>query len=238
MIIIAEAGINHNGKYSLAQKLAEKAKRAGADAIKFQVGYGDKIYSNVDDSVCFPNLTWEEYEKLKEYCDWLGITFLATPHTLGAIDFLDDLVPFHKIASPHMMNSTFIKKVAEKNKPILMSTGSIKNGSGMATKKEISNALMEIPDAYVILLHCVSKYPCLDMRLDRFYDLRKWIENDINYSIGISDHTQNIYMNLPQIPVLEKHIMLEGVDCPDKAVSLNGKQFNRMIDFVRFGKWY
>ena len=123
--IIAEAGINHNGDYELAKCLVDAAKHAGADAVKFQTWMpGELRYENI-------GLT--ETIHLKRYCDQKDILFLSTPHSFKAIDFLDDIIPMYKIASPFLLNHSFLYHVAEKKKPVLLSTGSVQHKDGMVT---------------------------------------------------------------------------------------------------------
>jgi len=221
MIIIAEAGINHNGDVEIAKKLVDAAKDADADAIKFQ-----RIYHirNLQKYWLFD----KDFRDLKEYCDKKNITFLCTPHTFESIHMLDDLVPMYKIASTYLGNINFLREVASKDKPILLSTGSLIHKDGMATLEEIEKALSYIPDANVTLLHCVSKYPCFNSHLERVEELEK-----LGYNVGISDHTRGLYYDR-KYSVVEKHITLtHNMNTPDKLVSINPEQFGRMVKCLR-----
>ena len=215
IMIIAEAGINHLGILNNAKKLVLAAKLSGADAVKFQTFWNIGRLKEYE-------LTKDEFIELKNYCDKKDILFLSTPHCIEAIDFLDDLVPIHKLASPSIINKEFLEKIKSKNKPILLSTGSIINSDGMATDNEISLALNYLSDSEVILLHCVSKYPCYFNHLERIEELKKF-----GKTVGISDHTKELY--LPKFPVIEKHLKLDNIDCPDNNVSLTPHEFRTMV---------
>lgn len=217
--IIAEAGLNHSGKLDLALKLALEAKKSRADAVKYQ--------TFAEEGHKYPNISLQETIYLKKYCDKIGITFLSSPHDLTAIDFIDKWVPIHKLASPFITDDEFVKKIGEKNKPILMSTGSIIHRNGMATYDEIEHALSLLEGLDVTLLHCISHYPCSNRQIHRIAELG----NRFNRPVGISDHTKEI--ELPKLPVVEKHIMLEGMECVDEKVSLTPSQFKEMVEYLR-----
>ena len=216
---IAEAGINHNGYIGIAKKLIDAAKYAGADAIKFQTFWDIRHLEQYE-------FTKKQWYELKRYCDKVKITFLSTPHTFEAIHFIDKLVPFHKVASSYLGLPNFLMEVASKNKPVLLSTGSLIHNDGMATVEEITNALQFFEKNKVTLMHCVSKYPCYNAQRDREWELEGIVGG---CDIGLSDHTKNIYYDR-LYPFLEKHIMLEGLKCPDECVSITPKQFKEMVN--------
>ena len=218
MIIIAEAGINHNGDLKLAKKLVDVSEEAGADIVKFQTFWGIKKLEKHE-------LTKDEFYELKKYCDERKIQFMSTPHTFEAIHFLDDLVTIHKIASSYLGVPNFLKEVASKKKPILLSTGSLIHDTGIASNEEIKNALSFIPNAEVILMHCVSKYPCKYPQFNTMFRLKEF-----NKTIGISDHSQ--LLQIPRADYIEKHIKLDD-DCIDKDVSLNPEQFKQFVKNMR-----
>jgi len=169
-----------------------------------------------------------EWNELKNYCDKVNIEFMSTPHTFDAIHFLDNKVRRYKIASTYLGVPNFLIEVAKKDKPIYLSTGSMIHNDGMATIEEVRNALSYIPNADVTLLHCVSKYPCDNPHYERIDELKK-----LGYPVGLSDHTKNI--KLPRgLPVYEKHIMLDNVECVDKEVSLTSNEFKRMIEWLKY----
>jgi len=217
--IIAEAGINHNGNYDVAKELVDAAVYAGADAVKFQTWMpGELRYKNIGliDTI-----------RLSQYCDYKHILFLSTPHSFKAIDFLDDIVPMYKIASPFLLNHDFLYRVASKKKTVLLSTGSLKHEDGMATDTEISDALLCLRGTKVILMHCVSKYPCIDPCLYRIDELKEF-----GKEVGLSDHTKNTVVDV-DVPVIEKHLMLPGVECVDSNVSLTPDEFRMLVKHMR-----
>lgn len=218
--IIAEAGINHNGNVSIAKLMIDIAVRAGADAVKFQTFWNINRLKQYE-------LTKDEFRSLHEYCKDKKIMFMSTPHTFEAIQFLDELVSIYKIASAYLPNANFLREVADKNKPIFLSTGSLIHKNGMAADEEIANALSFIPEADVTLLHCVSKYPCSSPYYERILKLK----NIFNIDVGLSDHSKNI--DVPKVPYLEKHIMLHNVDSIDKNVSLYPEEFAIMVNNIR-----
>ena len=226
--IIAEAGVNHDGDFETAKKMIEEAAIVGADAIKFQTFW--------DIGLDKYEFTEEQWKELKELCDTIGIEFMTTPHwgspltfykesDFDVIDFVDNMVKRHKIASPYLTNRLYVQYVALKGKPIYMSTGSIKHKNGMATIEEIKETLSWIPGIDVTLLHCVSKYPPKKAHYDRIIELQK-----LGKPVGLSDHTLNKDVN--SWPVVEKHFKLDD-KCIDAKVSLNPKDFNEMVTNIK-----
>lgn len=222
-MIIAEAGVNHNGDLKLAKKLADEAKSVGADAVKFQTFWGITRLEKYE-------LTVPEWIRLKGHCDDIGIQFISTPHTMDAIHFVDTLVNIHKIASPFLYSYNFLIEMAKKNKPILLSTGNHMSDSGVAKLDEISNAtkwIKKYSKNEITLLCCVSKYPLNYPNYERVNELKY-----LGYPIGLSDHTKNIYP--PKgLPVYEKHFMLEDGKCIDKNVSLKPSEFKEMVKWLK-----
>jgi sialic acid synthase SpsE len=152
---------------------------------------------------------------------------MTTPHTFEAIHKIDPYVSMYKIASSYLGNINFLREVVNKDKPILLSTGSLLHNSGMATMEEIKKALSYMTTKNIILMHCVSKYPCIDPHYNRIEKLKKF-----GYPVGLSDHSK--ILKVPKgLPVYEKHIMLEGEDCPDKGVSLTPIEFKEMVEWLK-----
>jgi sialic acid synthase SpsE len=219
-MIIAEAGINHNGSINHAKKLADASKESGADAVKFQTFWGITRLKKYE-------LSKEKWIQLKEHCDKIGIIFLSTPHTFEAIHFIDKLVPLHKVASTYLGNPNFLIEIARKKKPMLISTGNIIHNNGMATDDEIAHALRYISGVGPItLMHCVSQYPCHSAHYERIHDLEKF-----GYQVGLSDHTKTL--TPPKTTHIEKHIMLGDIKCPDEAVSITPSEFKKMVDWLK-----
>jgi len=222
--IIAEAGINHNGDLKLAKDLVDSAVSSGANAVKFQTFWNIGRLEKYE-------FSFRDWISLINYCEHRHIYFMSTPHCFQAIDFLDEYVSIHKIASPYISDPLFVKLVASKNKPMLISTGNIKNYNKMASNKSIRECIGYIGDdriKHVVLLHCVSEYPCEDGHYERIDQIKRLT----GIAVGLSDHTKNI--ELPKgLPVYEKHIMLEDIDCVDKCVSLTPNEFKEMVKWLR-----
>ncbi|NFV81537.1 N-acetylneuraminate synthase family protein [Magnetospirillum aberrantis] len=198
--VIAEIGVNHGGDMSEAKRLIDLAKEGGAHAAKFQSYKAETIASK--NSPSYWDLTKEpttnqfqlfkkydrfgeaEYRELAAHCASVGITFLSTPFDTAAIDFLDPLMPFYKIASADLTNLPFLRRVASKGKPVVLSTGA-------STLSEIDLAIDELRRhgaESVVLLHCVLAYPTHygDANLNMIDGLRHAYPDCV---IGYSDHT-------------------------------------------------
>jgi len=219
--VIAEAGVNHEGKMSLARRLIEQAKEGGADAIKFQAYKANTIASK--NSPAYWDTTkettssqyklfkkydkfWkEEFVELKEYCDQVNIEFLSTPFDIESADFLNDLMKVFKISSSDITNKPFIEFICNFGKPIILSTGA-------SCLFEIQEAVewIDAKQIPVHLLHCILNYPTQneDANLGMIKDLQRKFPDKI---IGYSDHTLPNEMkilemaNLLGAVILEKH---------------------------------
>ena len=165
---MCECGLNHNGSVKLAKRYIDTAKKVGADYVKFQ------CFWDLKPELKKYELSRENFIELKKYSNTKHITFLCTPHTMSAIDFLNELVPMFKIASPFLTNEKFLLKIRKKRKPLLLSTGSLNHKDGMADDSEIIQALSWLKRRKTTLFHCVSKYPCKDDELWRLAFLFKW----------------------------------------------------------------
>jgi N-acetylneuraminate synthase len=246
--IIAEAGVNHNGSLDIAKKLVDASKNAGADAVKFQTfksedlvtgkveiaGYQKKNIGKTQKQIEMLKkleLRNDEFTELKKHCDKRGIMFLSTPHTEEAIDFLEMLVPAYKIASGDITNFPFLKKIAKKRKPIILSTG-------MADMVEVTDAVREIKkyNRNIILLHCTTSYPCPveDVNLRAMKSIRKETDLFVRYS----DHTEGIWVSSLAVAmgavVIEKHFTLDkNLSGPDHKASLEPRGLKEMVDGIR-----
>lgn len=197
--IIAEIGVNHEGSLSLAKRLIEEAKEAGADAAKFQTYKAETIASRNspaywDTSQEATRTQYElfqkydkfgpsEYRQLASHCQGVGIDFLSTPFDREAVELLAPLVPAFKLASADITNIPLLRQVAAKKKPIIMSTGA-------STLDEIESAVKTVEAAgceSVALLHCVLNYPTPPGRaqLRKLSVLRSYFPG---LEIGYSDH--------------------------------------------------
>ena len=247
---IAEISANHNGSLFHAKKLIEIAKKYGADAVKLQTYTPDTltIKSNKPDFKISGGLwngktLWDLYEKAqtpfewhKELFDWakkLKIICFSTPFDETAVDLLESLeCPFYKVASFEMNHIPLIKKIAQTNKPIIISTG-------MANLKEIDLAYKTAKNngaKEVIILYCVSNYPSKisDFNFHNIGILKK----RYNCKIGFSDHSTDNKVVAAAIAagaeVIEKHIALEGQKKGfDLAFSLKGKEIKDYAKVIK-----
>jgi len=247
--IIAEAGVNHNGSLDLAKKLIDAACKAGVDAVKFQTFKAEDLvtenanmfeYQKKNTGENCSQLTflkrmelkYDDFLKLKEYCDKKGILFLSTPHTEGAVDFLEPLVPAYKIGSGDLTNIPVLEKIAKKGKPIILSTG-------MANLKEVKDAVKAIKRAgnsRIVLLHCTTNYPCPieEVNLKAMLTLKK----EFNLPVGYSDHTEGIVVPAAAVAlearVIEKHFTLDNrLIGPDHKASLEPNKLKEMVVAIR-----
>ena len=248
VFIIAEAGVNHNGRLSIAKRLVDAAKSSGADAIKFQTFNSENLVSKEAGMAEYQEknlgisskqiqmlkkleLDYPQFILLKNYCDGKGILFLSTPHTEDAIDFLDPLVPLYKIGSGDLTNLPFLLKIAKKGKPMIISTG-------MATLQEVKEAVDIITpiNKNLIVLQCTTSYPC--DRGDVNLNSMKTIEKETGCLIGYSDHTLDFDVmamaaNMGAV-VIEKHLTLKKtMKGPDHRASLEPDDFKKGVEMIR-----
>jgi len=198
--VIAEIGVNHEGSLDQAKRLIDQAKQGGADAAKFQSYKAGTLASKHSPSYWdttkeptrsqyalfqkYDNFGPDEYRALAEHCRQAGIDFLSTPFDDEAIEFLDPLVPFFKIASADLTNIPFLRKVAAKGKPVVLSTGA----STLGEVDIAVEALTQAGCADIALLHCILNYPTdnANAHLRMIEGLKRAYPRNI---IGYSDHT-------------------------------------------------
>lgn len=248
--IIAEAGVNHNGLLKLAKRLVDRAKEAGADAVKFQTFKAENVATEKTAMASYQKknigkketqlemlkkveLDYKDFIALKKYCDKRKIIFLSTPHSEDAVDFLEPLVPAYKIGSGDLTNLPFLERIAKKRKPIILSTG-------MATLNEVKEAVKTIKEAgnnKIILLHCTSNYPCPfeEVNLRAMQTLQKSFRDLL---VGYSDHTLGITVPIMAVAmgarVLEKHFTLDkNLPGPDHKASLEPRDLKEMVRATR-----
>lgn len=226
--IIAEIGANHNGDMDLAMSIIDSAVECGVDAVKFQSwtdksliaqseydsnqtynDSGKKHFGSLRQMVEAYYLRDEQHHLLKEYCDKKGIVFCSTPFSNEEADLLYDIgVPFFKVASMDINHIRLLKDIAQKGKPVILSTG-------MATLSEIETAVRTIEtqgNKDIIILHCVSVYPpdSKDIHLHNITSLQKIFPD---YPIGFSDHTIGVSIPIAAVAlgaaVIEKHFTID-----------------------------
>lgn len=249
VFLIAEAGVNHNGKIELAKELIHEAKEAGVDAIKFQTFKAGDLVTKTGEMADYQKnnlgeeksqyemikeieLSYDDFKELKAYCDKNEILFLSTPHTPEAADFLEPLVPVYKIGSGDLTNLPFLEKIAEKGKPIILSTG-------MGTLGEVEDAVETIKGSGnedLILLHCTTDYPTSieDINLNAMLTLG----DSFKTLTGYSDHTLGLIAPIAAVSlgatVIEKHFTLDkGMKGPDHKASLEPEELKKMVQKIR-----
>lgn len=251
--VIAEAGVNHNGSIELAKQLVDKAVEAGADYIKFQTfkatnlvtksakqaDYQKKNTCGGDDSqyqmLKKLELTQEEHFELIEYCNLKGIRFFSTAFDFDSIDFLDSLhLNLWKIPSGEITNFPYIKRIAQKQGDVILSTG-------MSTSEDIQNAVDVLlkwgkTKTQITILHCNTEYPT------PFEDVNllamQSIAQQFGTKVGYSDHTQGIEVPIAAVAlgatVIEKHFTLDrNMPGPDHKASLEPDELKTMVSAIR-----
>lgn len=198
--IIAEIGVNHEGSLDLAKRLIELAKEGGADGAKFQSYKADTLASKHSPAYWdtskestrsqhelfqkYDNFEPADYAALAEHAKRCGIDFLSTPFDDAAVDYLQPLVPFYKIASADITNTPLLRRVARTGKPVVLSTGA----SNMDEIRWSVHTLHEAGATDIVLLHCILNYPC-ENRNAHVRMITGLAEEFPEYLIGYSDHT-------------------------------------------------
>ena len=253
VIIIAEAGVNHNGEIEKAIELIDVAADAGADFVKFQSFKAERLVNvnakkasyQIKNSKGEKDTQFEMLKKLEIGDDWYptlihrckekGIQFLSTGFDEISIDLLENLnIPFHKIPSGEITNKPFLQHIARTGKDIVLSTG-------MANLKEVKAALdvlyLEgIKKSLVTVLHCNTEYPTPmeDVNLLAMKQMAK----DLKVKVGYSDHTLGIEVPIAAVAlgacVIEKHFTLNrNLPGPDHAASLEPEELKSMVNAIR-----
>lgn len=252
-IIIAEAGVNHNGDLNQAKELVKVAAEAGADYVKFQTFKADKIVSKEAKKAAYQSQNQNDgddnqYNMLKklempefwhleliEYANLLGIKFLSTGFDEESIDFLETLEPdMYKIPSGEITNKPFLQHIASKGKPIVLSTG-------MANIEEIKQAVAVIQQKglskdLITVLHCNTEYPTPMKDVNLF--AMEHIKQEVGVAVGYSDHTLGIEVPIAAVAlgakVIEKHFTLDrSSPGPDHRASLEPNELREMVKSIR-----
>ncbi len=250
VFIIAEAGVNHNGRLYLAYQLIDVAKDAGADAVKFQTFKAESVVSRLADKAEYQKKTtgsdksqlemikkleisFDDFIKLKKYCDKKGIIFLSTPFDHQSIDFLYDLVDIYKIPSGEIINYPYLKHIAAKNKPIIMSTGM----ANLGEVEEAINAIRSVnSNANISILHCTTNYPIPYEEVN--LKAMQTLAATFKLPVGYSDHTLGIEVPVAAVAmgakVIEKHFTLDkNLSGPDHKTSLAPNELKKMVKAIR-----
>ena len=210
-VIIAEIGGNHGGDLELAKKMVDAAAGAGTNFVKFQTYVTEQLVSPNEPAYAELEreaFSFEQFLELGEHCQQKRVGFLSTPYDKDSADFLDELdVPAFKIASGDITHLSFLRYIAKKGKPILLSTGA-SNWEEIDASVQV---ICGISDVEVILLHCISSYPAPDIEANLC--VIPEIETRYHSPVGFSDHTVGIDIALGAVAlgaqVIEKHFTID-----------------------------
>lgn len=250
IVIIAEAGVNHNGDIALAKRLIVEAKNAGADYVKFQTFQPEKLVSRYAPKAVYQEksaskkesqldmlkrlaLSKEEFVELQEFANQQAIGFLSTPFDLDSISFLNEIgIPLWKIPSGEITNLPYLEKIAKTGKPIILS-------SGMSSMDEVQAAIQILQDGgagEITVLHCNTEYPTpmQDVNLRAMIGIRE----TCHVPVGYSDHTLGVEVPIAAVAlgaeVIEKHFTLDhSLEGPDHKASLEPEELKKMISAIR-----
>lgn len=249
--IIAEAGVNHNGRLDLALRLCDVAKAAGVDAVKFQTWKTEKIvtqtaakatyqventHSNEEtqfDMLKKLELSYRQFFEIKEYCDKIGIDFLSTPDEEDSLNFLVDLhLPVLKIGSGEVTNIPYLRRIGSKHLPVILSTGM----SYLSDVETAYRTLLKAGTKSVSLLHCTTNYPCPMSEVN--LRAMQTLKDAFHCVVGYSDHTMGIEIPIAAAAmgaeIIEKHFTLDKeMDGPDHKASLNPEELKQMVVAIR-----
>ena len=254
VLIIAEAGVNHNGSLEIAKKLVDKAVEAGVDIIKFQTFKAEKLVSKsakqaeyqkknignaADDSqynmLKKLELSEQDHQELVDYCKKKGIQFWSTAFDLDSIDYLHTLnLGLWKIPSGEITNYPYIKKIAQYHQPVILSTGMCE----MDDISGVMNVLLNngVRRNQITILHCNTEYPTPyeDVNLLAMQQIRQ----DFQVEVGYSDHTKGIEVPIAAVAlgatVIEKHFTLDrNMEGPDHKASIEPDELKAMVSAIR-----
>ncbi len=252
VLIIAEAGVNHNGDIKIAKELIDIASSGGADIIKFQTFTADRLVTKSAEKAEYQKITTNKNEsqldmlkklelskndhfELINYCKGKGIEFLSSPFDEENATFLNELgLKRFKIPSGEITNLPYLRHISKFQKPTILS-------SGMSNLEEIEDAisvleLSGLKKDLITILHCTSQYPApfKDVNLKAM----KTIADTFNVVVGYSDHTEGIEVALAAVSlgakIIEKHITIDKtMEGPDHSASLDPCELNNMIRAIR-----
>ncbi len=249
VFIIVDAGVNHNGDLDLAKKLIDAAARSGADAVKFQTFNPDTLITKTAKRAKYQekNIGGEEtqYEmlkrlmlkreyhpSLKDYAEDKGLIFLSTPFSLDDADYLYDLgIPAFKVGSTDCNNIPYLKHIAKKGLPIILSTG-------MSSLEEVKESVLAIQNEgndQIVVLHCTTNYPTAMEEVN--LKVMDTLARELGTLVGYSDHTQGIEVPIAAAArgarIIEKHFTLDrNMEGPDHKASLEPGELEAMIRAV------
>lgn len=246
VLIIAEAGVNHNGNMELAKKMIDVAYEVGVDVVKFQTSitstskFSEKAnYQKREtgdgtqlDMIRKLRFSFDEHRELQRYCKRVGIKYLSTPFDFESIEFLNEVCDIWKVPSGEIINVPYLERIGKTKKPVIMSTG-------MASIAEISAAisiLREEGTRDITLLQCTTQYPTPyeDINLRAMLTLKE----QFGCKVGLSDHSLGIEVPIAAVgmgaSVIEKHFTLDrSFVGPDHKASIEPNELNQMVKSIR-----
>ncbi len=256
VFIVAEAGDNHNGKLAMALRMVEVAKKAGADAVKFQTFVTEELVTRTAEKAPYQKenapgsavrrtqfemlkeleLKEKDFEEIERECRTQGIMFLSSPFDEPSVEVLERLgVPAYKVPSGEITNFPLLEKIVAKGKPVILSTGM----STMDEVREAVSAMRRMRKAgaeELVLLHCTSNYPAAFETLN----LRAMVamREEFGVPVGYSDHSLGIEASVAAVAmgacVIEKHFTLDkSLPGPDHAASLEPGELSRLVEAIR-----
>lgn len=250
VLIIAEAGVNHNGDINVAKKLIDAAADSGVDYVKFQTWITEEIIDinapkalyqieNDGESSQYEmlkrlELSFDEFKELKLYCEKVGVNFLSTPDDYKSLDFLcDELnVDLIKVGSGEVTNIPYLRRIGKKQKDVILSTG-------MATLDEVRiafNVLNEAGAKSIALLHCTSNYPASYDSVN--LKAMNTLANEFKVTVGYSDHTIGNEISIAAVAmgakIIEKHFTLDKtMPGPDHIASIDLIELKKLVREIR-----
>lgn len=248
-LIIAEAGVNHNGSLEIAKKLVRTAKECGADIVKFQTARLDSLVSKFAEMADYQKantgkvesqkemlsrllLSFEDFVELAAYCKEVGIMFLSTPFDIESIRFLNDMQDIWKVPSGEITNYPYLVEIAKTGKRVILSTGM----SDMDEIRAALDLLKKNGSGEITVLHCTTEYPAPlnEVNLNVMTTLR----NEFGCKVGYSDHTKGIEVSLAAVAMgaeaIEKHFTLDrNMEGPDHKASLEPDELKALVDGIR-----
>ena len=253
VLIIAEAGVNHNGSLILAKRLIDKAVEAGVDVIKFQTFKSEKLVSKAAKQAEYQQrnigkkdesqlamlkkleLSQADHEELISYCDERGIRFFSTAFDMDSIDYLHSLnMGLWKIPSGEITNYPYLRRIAQYKEPVILSTGMCE----LSDIEAAMNVLLDfgVKKEHITILHCNTEYPTpiADVNLRAMLE----IGEKFGVQVGYSDHTQGIEVPIAAVAlgatVIEKHFTLDkNMEGPDHKASLDPDELKAMVRAIR-----
>ncbi len=253
VLIIAEAGVNHNGSLELAKQLIDKAVEAGVDIIKFQTFKSEKLVSKAARQAEYQQrnigkkdegklamlkkleLSQADHEELISYCNERGIHFFSTAFDMDSIDYLHSLdMGLWKIPSGEITNYPYLRKIAQYKEPVILSTGMCE----LSDIEAAMNVLLDfgVQKEQITILHCNTEYPTpfADVNLKAMLE----IGEKFGVQIGYSDHTKGVEVPIAAVAlgatVIEKHFTLDkNMEGPDHKASLDPDELKAMVSAIR-----